>query len=118
MNKEFIPYEQAVELKELGFDESFLGYYRNVDRSLFTNNKVVDPFYDTIAPLYQQAFRFFREKYGIFGNVTYMQEFNYVFNIGNIPDCDYLSYGQDYNTYEEAELACLKKLIEIVKEKK
>ena len=30
MNKEFIPYEQALELKELGFNEVCLGYY-NLD---------------------------------------------------------------------------------------
>ena len=27
MNKEFIPYEQALELKELGFDEECFGWY-------------------------------------------------------------------------------------------
>jgi hypothetical protein len=27
MNKEFVPYEQALQLKELGFDEPCLGYY-------------------------------------------------------------------------------------------
>jgi hypothetical protein len=27
MNKEFIPYEQAVVLKELGFNEGCFGYY-------------------------------------------------------------------------------------------
>jgi hypothetical protein len=27
MNKEFIPYEQALDLKELGFDEPCFGWY-------------------------------------------------------------------------------------------
>ena len=27
MNKEFIPYEQALHLKELGFNEGCFGYY-------------------------------------------------------------------------------------------
>jgi len=29
MDKEFIPYEQALELKELGFDEKCMKYYRS-----------------------------------------------------------------------------------------
>ena len=33
MNKEFIPYEQALELKELGFDEPCLGCYD--DKAVF-----------------------------------------------------------------------------------
>ncbi len=34
MNKEFIPYEQALALKELGFDEPCFGYYV-IDRDGF-----------------------------------------------------------------------------------
>jgi hypothetical protein len=35
MNKEFIPYEQALALKELGFDEPCLGFYDE-----FSNDEV------------------------------------------------------------------------------
>ena len=61
MEKEFIPYEQALALKELGFDEPCFGYYvplldntQELEIKLIqTNgNKIV------IAPLYQQAFSF------------------------------------------------------------
>ena len=66
MNKEFVPYEQALELKELGFDEPCFGYY-NVDPQFKTPPfNMVKPFKNEWclpAPLYQQAFRFFREKY-------------------------------------------------------
>ena len=34
MNKEFIPYEQALALKELGFDEPCFGYYNIKDNDL------------------------------------------------------------------------------------
>ena len=76
--QEFIPYEQALELKELGFDEECFGYYDTEGlevssdwyfnphnkNSLFpepytTNNPKIS------APLYQQAFRWFREKYNL-----------------------------------------------------
>ncbi len=61
MEKEFVPYEQALALKELGFDEPCFGYYvplldntQELEIKLIqTNgNKIV------IAPLYQQAFSF------------------------------------------------------------
>ena len=41
MNKEFIPYEQALELKELGFDEKCLARYFKDGKSIFyTHSKI------------------------------------------------------------------------------
>ena len=74
MNKEFITYEQALELKELGFDEDVIAYWEKnsllkpIPMSDFINSFPVNdyPKADWIAaPLYQQAFRWFREKYSI-----------------------------------------------------
>jgi len=60
MNKEFVPYEQALALKELGFDEPCYGHYANdVDHTLFTNGNRPP---GISAPLYQQAFRAYRVK--------------------------------------------------------
>ena len=130
MNKEFIPYEQALELKELGFDEECLGYYHttlsssDVDLVLGkTHNRFyhlvgIPEDFNTLAPLYQQTFRWFREKYG----VMYTVDNNIVSNTfhGSYTkiNSDYESdYTDDFATYEEAELECLKKLIEMVKNK-
>ena len=33
MNKEFVPYEQALDLKELGFDEPCILLYRGLDNT-------------------------------------------------------------------------------------
>ena len=129
MTKEFIPYEQALALKELEFDESCFGVYQpemdgkyylfsiNVD-DIGSNNSDCIEFIKCTAPLYQQAFRWFREKYGIVGIVKFgTQEFTY--NIYNNDAIGLLTKDSlDFNgTYEEAEIACLKKLIEIVKTK-
>ena len=125
MNKEFIPYEQALELKELGFDDYNIAWYAIVDEK----PKMVFLNWDSTmgclrygshlcAPLYQQAFRWFREKYGIVGIVKFgTQEFTY--NIYNNDAIGLLTKDSlDFNgTYEEAEIACLKKLIELVKGK-
>jgi hypothetical protein len=72
MEKEFIPYEQALALKELGFDEPcFFSYdYWNTERLANTYYNYVN--YNVreksvSAPLYQQAFRWFREKHNLIG---------------------------------------------------
>ena len=127
MQKEFIPYEQALELKELGFDKKCMfSYHRN-------NTEYIDSAYVELANynaneklvsavLYQQAFRWFREKYD---GIALIQTHSYGYN-GEEFKRSYHPYvevdGKGYNlgflpTYEEAELACLKKLIQIVKEK-
>jgi len=118
MNKEFIPYEQALELKELGFDDECFGVYYNPTQELFIG-KTINPFTKeirTFAPTYSQAFRWFREKYDLYTNVTrYKDEaegedkFLYYIDNGDIEE--------EFITYEEAELECLKQLIEITKNK-
>ena len=116
MNKEFIPYEQALELKELGFNELCLFYYGdNETLRIYHQSEIYD---DLIgAPLYQQAFRWFREKHGLDYEITsagkkdeyhaFVDEYIYG-NNGNSPSIF---------SYEEAELACLKKLIIIIERK-
>ncbi len=116
MNKEFVPYEEALALKELGFDEPCLGWYAS-DGSLI-KDYVTNKFNEfTVAPLFQQAFRWFREKYNIKSYIL-PQLINeverYTFKlVNNKVELKFLVY----DTYEEAELVCLKKLIQIVKEK-
>ena len=107
MNKEFIPYEQALALKELGFDiPSISGYsYPNSDNIL------------AHAILYQQAFRWFREKHNlVFNFISYNivkpGEYHW-----SITWNDEAKVSGIVKTYEEAEQACLDKLIEICKTK-
>ena len=72
MNKEFVTYEQAVALKELGFDEPCLGLYHN-DKTLYpTQCKSHEQFHGQVcsAPLYQQAFRWFREKCNLYSEIN------------------------------------------------
>ena len=116
MEKEFIPYEQALALKELGFDEPCFTYYKNnqlsevlelVNNSDMRNvNNEVDDYIS--APTFSQAFRWFREKYGLDSAIL---ENRYV--IETKEDLPNWYYG--FKTYEESELACLLKLIGIVK---
>ena len=122
MNKEFIPHQEALELKELEFDEPCFGYYEDNNLTItfpstssngwkWVGNSII-PAKNTKAPTYSQAFRWFREKYR---KVDY-PEFDYDEQKWHCHS-DYKGYVL-FNTYEEAELACLKKLIQIVKENK
>ena len=130
MIKEFVTYEQALALKELGFDESCFAYYHttlsssDVDLVLGkTQNKFyhlvrIPEHFDILAPLKQQVFRWFREKYEL-GHEICPYYFNA--NITELQDVDdyplqHEVYVSSPFTYEEAENACIDKLIEIAKQ--
>ena len=115
MEKEFIPYEQALALKELGFDEPcFATYHKELHAiipiyAIYTNQDVIK------APLYQQCWRWFREKYGLYSWVTMGLGATLTFCWTITGENKGTEYKAFLKTHEEAELECLKKLIEIVK---
>ena len=117
MEKEFVPYELALRMKQLGFDEPCLGFYNKEDRpnlGYCTNSFQDDTTLEIkcTAPLYQQAFRWFREKYNMRGWIEWGSEY---LCLAMIQDDSGMKKCIDYcSTDEEAELACLEKLIEIV----
>jgi len=110
LKKLFVPYEPSLALKELGFDEPCFGYYRYEELLIQGQSKNSDHGFSISAPTYSQAFRFFREKYNAH---IYPQKFTD--NTWYVSWADWES--PVFETYEEAELACLIKLIEIVKNK-
>ena len=126
MNKEFLPYEQALELKELGFNENCFASY-TYDRSnegamafdikeqnglrwsTNTNEQCKQYKEPCTAPTFSQAFRWFREKY------------NFTYSIGNtnIAVIHYLGTTQllqNNDSYEAAELAAIKWFIDVAKQ--
>ena len=116
MNKEFVKYEQALALKELGFDEECFGYYTElIDFVMRPHLRQQDCIEGKIlAPTYQQAFRWFREKYGLCNFINFSGD---GFCSG-WEDLGNNEHGfENFKTYEEAESACLDKLIEICKNK-
>jgi hypothetical protein len=130
MNKEFVTFEQAVELKKLLYGEhygdDYLGWYssnkdfhyRNMNSPVYPNNQ------SFITPLKQQVFRWFREKYNmlacIYSNASgFLYEYHdtiggtHRFDSGFTGDCE---YSGAFTTYEKAENASIDKLIEIAKQ--
>ena len=119
-----MPYKQALALKELGFDEPCLKWFMWRDKGDY---QCVSDLYDfpidenggISAPLYQQAFRWFREKYELEGVTQRAEDFmwyKWIIHRYNENGKKYVADWYEYKTYEEAELECLKKLIEFVKE--
>ena len=152
MEKEFAPYELAVKLKDLGFDEPCFGYY--VDGELRGINLGIEelggiePYYQRFgfhtlnnhdidnpnkivvtAPTFSQVFRWFREKHNLRGFIGFrpnVKQFDHHIYDMSLSGMEYVKqrtmveYNKDplVGTYEEAELACLDKLIEIVENEK
>jgi hypothetical protein len=135
MEKEFVPYELAVKLKELGFDEPCFRLYKNIKEykeriaggDLITNTNLLK-FENSnycASPTFSQAFRWFREEHYLISSIyqlsvnvkTGLSSFEYMIDKLNNLGLSQFIEDFPYNTYEEAELACLEKLIEIVESK-
>jgi hypothetical protein len=121
MGKYFVPYEIALELYKLGFEEECLRYWndygKNSDNRYRLLSFIDDWSQDIVnAPLKAQAFEWFRINHKIHSGVyPYYDEYVYQikdFNsVGNMPLLSKML------SYEDAEIACLYKLIEICKNK-
>ena len=127
INKEFALYKESLEVKELGFDEDCFGYYDTEGlqirydvsnptnkNSLFTEHSITNnP--KISAPTYSQSFRWFRKNHQLSSWVYNSDIAKYFYTIlfnGRI-----VKANEFHKSHEDAELACLKKLIEIVKKK-
>jgi hypothetical protein len=121
INKDITQHAEAFELKQLGFNEPCFKFYIETgelipasyskEGTVYPSNSDLLPEW-TASPTYSQAFRFFREKYNCHHTIKFINE-KYV----GIAYSSVVNFSIDeFDTYEEAELACLKELIEIVKE--
>lgn len=120
MEKEFDPYVESFELKVLGFDEPCFGLYTRdntlLEKWMPNQTECESYFGGFLAPIYQQTFRWFREKHQLPSWVYTSNNQEYWYSVlkdGRMIVRDY----KPFKSYEEAELACLRKLIQIVKEK-
>ena len=140
MKKQFIPYELALQLKGLGYNEISLfcydiAYEGNPSLShcphLLLNNQLEGFENEPIsAPIWQQAFDWFEKEFGLFASfdkVDNTRKFYYDFSIIDSKNREYCNESRidsakrtidkgEFKTYEEARLECLKKLIEILEQ--
>ena len=133
MEKEFVPYELAVKLKKLGFDEPCFAKW--IERDERDGGGIVlemwndeDTNYEvkssTKAPTFSQAFRWFREKHGLLHDITLtLDDDNQLVGFYiMVHELDGLLIDEDQSVdvdiisteRDEAELAGLIKMIEIL----
>jgi hypothetical protein len=126
MEKEFLPYTESLELKEIGFNEPCfkVGNPNGVICWRFMDvvgmegvgiDNLLEVEFDNRwveIPTFSQAFSWFREKHKLYHCIQYSGK-DYVAYTHNVNGMTKYSF----DTYEEAELEGLKKLIEIVKQK-
>lgn len=119
MEKEFVNYNQALKLKALGFNEHCLAWY-DINNILFSDITIgyeaMDSRYiqedmnaqQCTAPTFSQAFRWFRKKYDCHHTIKHNKKY-----VGIVYSSVVNFSIDEFETYEEAELACLDKLIEL-----
>ena len=121
IESEFVPYEQALALKELGFIEPCFGYYYTLNGKDWKFAEKSEYYrlddeiniggkFSLLAPTFSQAFRWFREKYNVHSSPRKYDETKWWVEWGTWTS-------PVFETYEEAEFSWLEKLIEIVKTK-
>jgi hypothetical protein len=121
MKNEFLPYQIALDMKSIGFNEPCFAFYNNAEPTPYVKQDFNDELReiyigDFEAPIYRQVFRWFREKYNLISSVAaiYKDEtrtdFEFRYYIQGYEDEELF-----YETYEEAELECVKKLIKLCK---
>jgi hypothetical protein len=139
MTELFVPYAESLELKKLGFDEPCLAFYDilyngitqeyygklQLGRSpehLQSEKQMLYIFgqQKLLAPLWEQAFDFFRKKYNWYTSIKIDDKSYYFYDcISNkVGKHDRTIQRKHVKTYEEARLECLRKLIEICQEQK
>ncbi|MFY8160487.1 MAG: DUF7681 family protein [Candidatus Kapaibacteriota bacterium] len=129
MNKEkdFLPNRQALQFKELGFNEPCIAIHSFVDGELnfmyvnnFHSNNDVNEL-SAAAPTYEQAFRWLRDTHDLHHEIIKENGINISTNIFFIPTTQIGLKRKVTHIpqciYEQAQLTCIIKLIEILKNK-
>lgn len=124
MNEEnnFVPYKIVKELEKIGFKGPSIGLYYNKGKKMYYGNTAFTSIKheSTLAPLYSEVFRWFRENH----NLTHVIErdggwwlvkiLDYSNENEEPPSEINFDFRVKDDTYEEAETACLKQLIKLV----
>lgn len=112
----------AEKLKAIGFKERVLTYYEDGKPKLHNDITGWDfnsSFLNCISrPTFQEVFDWFREKYQLHSTITSISQESWQWHIQKPGQQLGKLYNEDFYTHEEAELACLEKLLEIVESKK
>lgn len=129
--KDIVSFDQALELCSIGFNKSTFCHYTIETRQLCLSSLDEEGLYmpdkDIAAPTKSQVFRWFRENYNLRGFIGFrpnVKKFDYHIYDMSLSGEEYVKQRtmEEFNkdplvgTYEEAENACIDKLIELAKQ--
>jgi hypothetical protein len=135
MEKQFLPRSESLEVKDLGFNEPCFGFYLGGYKvCLFettpwnerTNGRFITQFTEEdrhcTAPLHAQVFKWFRDEHKLKGEVVHSNangshkftiwKWNFDNNVGLWERIGNIG---TYDSHEEAQIMCIRKLIELIK---
>ena len=126
LEKHFVNYQQAMYLKSIGFDEPCFGWYEHNGNFYYCYQEGLVPPSPSkklikgccLAPLKSQVFEWFREKYELHSTITSISQESWQWHIQKPGQQLGKLYNEDFYTYEEAESACIDKLIELLQHDK
>lgn len=135
-DEQFVPYDLALKFKGWYFNSFCFGYYSNgvfkgVDKwnkdlnglHIINYNDVANKVDEIVlAPLYQQAFEFFRTKFGLNAKIDYWDfgdsnftGWYYTIHKDNQKNVIYVgSVVENSSTYREAEIKTINKMFELI----
>jgi len=119
MTEQFANYKQSLALKQLGFDEPCFGGWDYKQKWYYHPDSDIK----VDAPLKQQVFEWFRKYHKLMvGAFQPMEDTTdevkgYYFEIGIVGNLSEIDRTTTFDTFEEAESACIDTLIHIVKTK-
>lgn len=114
MEKEFVNFEIACGLEFIGFSEPCLAFYDENHELNFNLSEYHKNVTDTLAPLYQQAFTWFREKYELNYEIRQVNKYLYNAKVYTVDELHIYIIGDDLFDYQSAKIAILEKMIKIV----
>ena len=126
IEEQFVPYEIALKLKELGFTEVCLACYKDTEGTQKIFPYVTKEPSNSLcsAPLWQQVFDWFRERYNHSGEVYFYSSADlgkWHFDIEPLKlDGERFTtpVKEGFQTYSLARESCIEKLIEIIENSK
>jgi hypothetical protein len=118
---EFVPFWESLELQKLGYNRPCIAwYYYPDDLRIFGQIPNDDFFANTenrpLAPTWKQAFTWIRETYGYEVSIGKIRRdrFQYEIFLRYTDDHEHHTIGSYFDSYDEAEVNCLRTLIEII----
>jgi hypothetical protein len=125
LDNQFIPYVLSLNLKELGYKDKTMCTYVYDGQELYWKIKLLvyqnEMPHIVSAPLWQQVFDWFREEHKLLGLVSNNNnpDLNkWCFDVHRLPVGVAVLWQPGnivYDTYDEAKVACIEKMCEIIK---